>query len=91
MDWNEDGIYMNKHNLRLIKITGKIITDVGNVFWRGEAIDETPLTSKVKGDVVILDDDDLKNWDVVYSSDVQKKKSGLFSSMLYGLASSEEE
>ena len=61
-EWKEDTIFMNKHNMRLIKITGKIITDSGNTFWRGEAIDETPLTSKVKGDVVILDDDDLKNW-----------------------------
>ena len=53
MEWKENVEYKNIHNDRLIKITGKIITDVGNTLWRGEAIDETPLTSKGKGDVVI--------------------------------------
>ena len=62
MEWKENVEYKNIHNDRLIKITGKIITDVGNTFWRGEAIDETPLTSKGKGDVVILDDEDLQHW-----------------------------
>ena len=62
MEWKENKVYMNIHNQRLIKITGTIITDTGNTFWRGEAINGTPLTSKVKGDIVILDDNDLKHW-----------------------------
>ena len=62
-EWKENAVYMNKHNKRLIKITGTIITDVGNTFWRGEAINETTLTSIVKGAIVIVDDNDLKHWD----------------------------
>jgi len=66
MEWKENVEYKNIHNDRLIKITGKIITDVGNIFWCGEGINETPLTSKGKGDIVILGDGDLQHWMYFY-------------------------